>query len=81
MASLKEYFEKRDANNPKPTYVYGDRIFARFNSIPLVGMVIRENVEEKEVLVHADLPMIHNKEIRTVVWVPKKGIKRLKVIE
>ena len=81
MASLAEYFAKRDEKNPKPTYEYGDRIFAKFNSIPLVGMVIRENVEEKEVLVHADLPMMHNKKIHSVVWVPKKTIKRLKVIE
>lgn len=75
--TLAEYFAKRDANNPKPSYEYGDRIFGKFSGIPLVGMVVRENVEEKQVLVHTDLPLQTKDGIRFVVWIPKKGIKRL----
>ena len=82
MASLKEQFEKRDADKPKPKWVYGDRVSGRVNNIPVVGMVIRENyTEPDQVLVHLDLPVKDENEYKWVMRVPSRGMKRLKVIE
>ena len=74
--SYKDYFEKRDAGLPKPKWVYGDRVFSYYKSIPLVGMVVRQ--VDKQVLVHSDLPIVDGKEIRFVIFVPEKKTKRLK---
>jgi hypothetical protein len=74
----KKYFEERDANNPKPKWVYGDRVFGKYKSVPLIGMVIRQT--EDGVLVHADLPLKVNKEILNIVSVPMKELKRLVVL-
>lgn len=73
--SYKSYFEERDRDLPKPKYEYGDRVFSYYNSVPLVGMVIREI--DKVVLVHADLPIKDGAEIRSIVSVPLKKTKRL----
>jgi len=74
--SYKDYFEKRDAGLPKPKWVYGDRVFSYYKSIPLVGMVVRQ--VDKQVLVHSDLPIVDGKEVRFVIFVPEKKTKRLK---
>lgn len=74
--SYRDYFEKRDKDLPKPLYEYGDRVFSYYNSVPLVGMVIRET--EKMVLVHSDLPIKDGDKIRSIVSVPVKKTKRLK---
>lgn len=79
--NYKEYFEKRDAGLPKPKWVYGDRVFAKFDKIPTVGMVIRETLGDdgnKTVLVHADLPVKIGKSIRSILSVNPRDIKRLK---
>ena len=83
MASLKDYFEKRDADKPKPKWVYGDRIYGKLDkNIPVVGMVIREDYEDSSiVLCHLDLPVKEEDEYKWIVRVPSKGMKRLKVIE
>jgi hypothetical protein len=82
MASLERYFAERDKNKPKPKWVYGDRVFARVGKIPVMGMVIREDYEEPSlVLCHLDLPIKLNGQVRYIVMVPAKGMKRLKVIE
>jgi hypothetical protein len=73
--SYKDYFEKRDKDIPKPQYEYGDRVFSYYKSVPLVGMVIRET--EEMVLVHSDLPIAVDGEIRSIVSVPVKKTKRL----
>lgn len=73
--NLAEYFSK----NAKPTkYNYGDRVFAKYESIPLVGMVIRQN--DSGVLIHADLP-IPSEEIRNVVYCDPKTVKKLVVLQ
>jgi hypothetical protein len=77
--NLARYFEERDKNLPKPRWEYGDRVFAKFSSVPLIGMVIRER--DGSVLIHADLPIPTKDGIRYVVNVPIRGIKRLKVFE
>ena len=81
MASVKEQFEKRDADKPKPKWVYGDRVSGRVNNIPVVGMVIREDYEDNSwVLCHLDLPVKVENEYRWILRVPSKGMKRLKEI-
>jgi hypothetical protein len=75
--NLAEWFALRDKDLPKPKWNYGDRVFAKKDSHPLVGYVIREDVIEKRVLIHSDLPIASKKEIRHIVWVPVKGIKAL----
>ena len=95
MPSVAKYFEERDANKPKPKWVYGDRVSGKFVVqepiddikfqlvyIPVVGMVIREDYEDSSmVLCHLDLPVKYEGEYKWVMYVPSKGMKRLKVIE
>jgi hypothetical protein len=82
MASLEKYFAERDKDKPKPKWVYGDRVSGKLDKIPVIGMVIRENYEDSsQVLVHLDLPVKDEGEYRWVLYVPSKGMKRLKVIE
>lgn len=78
MSTLAEQFAVRDKNIPKPTYNYGDRVFAKFSGIPVIGMVVRET--DKMVLIHIDLPIKVDEEIRHIITVPVKGIKKLKEI-
>lgn len=66
-----EYFNKTST----PKWNYGDRIFGKFSGVPLIGMVIREI--EKDVLVHADLPIRLDGVNHSIVRIPMKGIKRL----
>jgi hypothetical protein len=79
MASLKEYFEKRDANKPKPKWVYGDRVSGKLGKVPVLGMVIREMYDDQsQVLCHLDLPVMDDGTYKWIVYVPAKGMKRLK---
>ena len=73
--SYKQYFESRDVGLPKPKFEYGDRVFSNYRSVPLVGMVIRET--EDGVLIHADLPIAIDKEVRSVICAPLRKTKRL----
>lgn len=82
MSTLKEQFELRDADKPAPKWVYGDRVSGRIGKIPVLGMVIREDYQDpSQVLMHLDLPVKVESEYRYIVYVPAKGMKRLKVIE
>jgi len=82
MSTLKEQFEARDAHKPKPKWVYGDRVYGKLDKIPVVGMVIREDYTEPDmVLCHLDLPVKDEDEYKWVMRVPSKSMKRLKVIE
>ena len=82
MASLKDYFERRDADKPKPKWVYGDRVSGKIGKVPVIGMVIREDYAEPDlVLCHLDLPVKYEDEYRWVLYVPSKGMKRLKVYD
>ena len=79
MPSVAKYFEERDANKPKPKWVYGDRVSGKVGGIPVVGQVIREDyIETDLVLVHLDLPINVNGEYQWIVHVPSKGMKRLR---
>ena len=82
MASIKDYFERRDAIKPKAKWVYGDRVSGRVNNIPVVGMVIRKDYDDSsQVLVHLDLPVKDETEYKWILRIPSRGMKRLKVIE
>jgi len=82
MASVKDYFERRDADKPKPKWVYGDRVSGKIDKIPVMGQVIREDYEDSSmVLCHLDLPVKDEGEYKWVMRVPSRGMKRLKVIE
>jgi hypothetical protein len=73
MSTLAEQFAKRDEHLPKPKWVYGDRVFAKWEGVPLVGMVVRQN--EFGVLIHADLPLGET-EGRQVVYCNPKTVKK-----
>jgi hypothetical protein len=82
MASLKEQFELRESLKPKPKWVYGDRVSGKIGKVPVIGMVIRENYEDSsQVLVHLDLPVKCEGEYKWVLYVPSRGMKRLKVYD
>ena len=94
MASLEKYFENRDKDKPKPKWVYGDRVYGKFVvqepiddikfqlvSIPVMGMVIREDYEDSSmVLCHLDLTVKDGDNYKWIVRVPSRGMKRLKEI-
>jgi hypothetical protein len=75
--TLAEEFAKRDAHLPKPKWNYGDRVFAKYEKFPLVGMVVRQN--ELGVMIHADLPLALEEGIRHVVYCNPKTVKKLVV--
>lgn len=75
MANYAEYFEARDPK-PNPKFVYGDRVFGRWNKIPFIGMIVRE--VEKEVLVHVDLPVKYDKQYNHILRLNRNDVKILK---
>jgi len=75
MVTQTDQFLQRDKDLPKPKYNYGDRVFGKLNKVPLVGMVIRE--VEGDVLVHSDLPLRVEGQVRNIVSVSIKGMTRL----
>ena len=80
MASLQKYFSERDSHLPAPKWVYGDRIFGKvLKDTPVIGMVIREDYNDRsKVLCHLDLPVKIGDSYRWIVYVPSKGMQRLK---
>ena len=79
MASLKEQFELRESLKPKPKWNYGDRVFAKWEGVPLVGMVIRQN--EQGVMIYSDLPLVLEEGIRFVVYCNPKTVLKLVVLQ
>ena len=75
MASYAEYFAARDADKPKPRYVRGDRVFGHWNRIPFIASVIRE--EDKNVLVHTDLPIMHDDAVHNILKLSRLDVTRL----
>jgi hypothetical protein len=79
MASLADYFAK---NRPQAIWHIGDRVFGKWNKIPFIGTVGNDNMiselEGPRVSVHLDLPIKYKDEIRTVIFVEQKDIKRLR---
>ena len=68
------------AKNAKPQkWNYGDRVFAKYETFPLVGMVIRQT--ELGVLIHSDLPLGLEEGIRHVVYCNVETVKKLVVLQ
>jgi len=76
MGSQTDYFESLHANDPKPKYQPGDRVFGHWNKIPFIASVVRE--ENKSVLVQVDLPVKHNDTIHNILRLARTDIKLLK---
>ena len=76
MANYAEYFAARDADLPKYKYNYGDRVFGRWNKIPFIAMVVRE--EDRKVLVHSDLPIKHDDQIHNILKLSRADVTLLK---
>lgn len=77
MASLAEYFAKRDADLPKAKFEIGDRVFGFWNKLPVAGSVLRD--VEAEVLIQADLPIKYKDGYFTILTLKQKDVKLLKI--
>ena len=75
MVGLAEYFEAR--NTYKPKYQIGDRVFGKWNKIPFVASVLRD--EEHGIMVQSDLPVKHKNSYQTILTVDRKDVKLLKI--
>jgi len=77
MGNYTEYFERRAADLPRSKFNSGDRVFGRWNKIPFIGSVVRN--QDKTVLVHLDLPLKHNDNIHNVLHLAQMDVKLLTV--
>ena len=75
MASLEDYFARRDADKPKRKYDIGDRVFGHWNKIPFIASVLREEVNG--VMVQTDLPVKYKNSYQTILTVDRKDVKLL----
>lgn len=73
MASLTDYFEGKE--QPKPKFLYGDRVFGRKEKIPFVGTVQREI--GSMVMILTDLPVTFEGQVCNVLSVKQSDIIRL----
>ena len=78
MSSLTRYFERRDADLPKPQYNSGDRVFGHWNKIPFVGSVVREIASL--IMIQVDLPIKYEGTVHNIITPKLKDIKRLVVM-
>ena len=80
MSNLTDYFNKVCY---KAKYNIGDRVFGHWNKIPFIGSVGNDTlVNESEgprISIHLDLPIVHQGQLRTVIIVKHKDIKKLVV--
>jgi hypothetical protein len=79
MGNLADYFER---NAYKPKYFLGDRVYGKFNGVPFIGTVGNDRVVSMagpEVTVLLDLPIKYKDEIKNVIIVKHKDIKKLTV--
>jgi len=78
MGNLADYFNRIGY---KPIYFIGDRVFGHFNKIPFVGTVGNDTqineIEGPRISIHLDLPIKIDGEIRNVIIVKHKDIKKL----
>ena len=80
MANYNEYFNRVGY---QARYQIGDRVSGRWNKIPFIGTVgndtLVSEVEGPRISVHLDLPIRHQDQVRTVIFVKHKDIKKLTV--
>jgi hypothetical protein len=75
MASLTDYFARKNADAPRPKFTLGDRVFGRREKIPFVGSVLREI--ESLVMIQTDLPVVFEGEVCNILSVKQSDIIRL----
>lgn len=82
MSNLAAYFE---ANRYKPTWQIGDRVSGKYRKIPFIGTVGNDTLisleEGPRVSVFLDLPIKVDNEIRSIIIVKPKELKRLKSMD
>ena len=78
MASQTDYFNRIGY---KPTWFIGDRVSGKWNKIPFIGTVgndtVISEIEGPRVTVHLDLPIKYQDEIKRLIIVKPKDLKRL----
>ena len=75
MASLTDYFERKNAEAPRPKFNYGDRVFGRKERVPFIGTVQRE--VDSMVMIHTDLPVSFEGQVCSIITVKQSDIERL----
>lgn len=75
MASLTDYFARKNADAPPPKFTLGDRVFGRREKIPFVGTVLREI--ESLVMIQTDLPVVFEGQVCNILSVKQSDIIRL----
>jgi len=75
MASLSEWFEKKEQYKPK--WENGTRVFGNWNKIPFIGMVVADR-EKDHILIHSDLPIKFDNKLNNIIIVKHKDITKLK---
>jgi hypothetical protein len=75
MASLTDYFERKNEDAPKPKFLYGDRVFGRKERVPFMGTVQREI--GTMVMILTDLPVPFEGQVCSVITVKQSDIERL----
>ena len=75
MASLTDYFERKNEDAPKPKFNYGDRVFGRKEKVPFIGTVQREI--GSLVMILTDLPVVFEGQVCNILSVKQSDIERL----
>ena len=81
MTSQTEYFQKIGY---KPKYFIGDRVFGHCNNIPFIATVGNDRVislDGPEITLHLDLPIKVDGQIKNMLIMKHKDIKRLKSMD
>ena len=82
MANYAEYFERVGY---KSTWTIGDRVFGKYKKIPFIGTVGNDTLisleEGPRVSVFLDLPIKVDNEIKSIIIVKPKELKRLKSMD
>ena len=78
MGNLADYFEKIGY---KPKYFIGDRVIGKWKKIPFIGTVGNDTLisedEGPRISIHLDLPIVVDGQIKNVIFVKHKDIRRL----
>ena len=77
MGNLCDYFERRAY---QPTWFIGDRVEGRYHGVPFVGSVGNDSMinetQGPRVSVHLDLPLKLDEEVKYIIFVSPKDLKK-----
>lgn len=78
MGNLADYFER---NRYQPQWLIGDRVQGTWEGIPWRGTVGNDTLinetQGPRASVHLDLPLCHNKQWHTILFLDPKKLKKL----